>query len=304
MNRILAGLASEVEVARKKEAELAQSFQEMESQLGDAAHSGLQLVQLQREADANRSIYETFLARYKQAAEQESLAMPDARLISRAVPPEDPVYPNKLRFLLLGTVGGLAIGGALAFAPRKLRPADPPGLGGRDGDRHPGIRVPAEGVAVARSATAGLPGDGSSLPVLHRPRAHPYRAASSPIVGPEAGDPRHFRAAGRRQDLVLHRSCALVGEEPNAGSGHRCRPVSIAGRDRVRRLGLSGFRPDGRAPRPARRYRAGGYEIRLLTSYRRRTRTISSSSSIPAGSQRCSKRRGRPMMSSSSTRLR
>jgi Mrp family chromosome partitioning ATPase len=127
MNRILAGLAGEVQAARKKETELTQSFQEMESQLGDAAHSGVRLIQLQREADANRSIYETFLARFKQAAEQESLAVPDARLISQAVPPEDPVSPNKLRFLLLGTVGGLAVGGALAFArenfDRRIRQA-------------------------------------------------------------------------------------------------------------------------------------------------------------------------------------
>jgi Mrp family chromosome partitioning ATPase/capsule polysaccharide export protein KpsE/RkpR len=114
-NRILAGLASEVEIARKRESQMAQSFQEMESQLGDAAHSGVRLIQLQREADANRSIYETFLARYKQAMEQESLAMPDARLISQAVPPEDPIYPKKSRFLLVGVFGGLAIGGALAF---------------------------------------------------------------------------------------------------------------------------------------------------------------------------------------------
>jgi uncharacterized protein involved in exopolysaccharide biosynthesis/Mrp family chromosome partitioning ATPase len=127
LNKILAGLASEVQVARKKEAELTQSFREMESQLGDTAHSGVRLIQLQREADANRSIYETFLARYKQAAEQESLAVPDARLISRAEPPEDPVSPNRLRFLLLGTFGGLAIGGALAFAregfDRRIRQA-------------------------------------------------------------------------------------------------------------------------------------------------------------------------------------
>jgi uncharacterized protein involved in exopolysaccharide biosynthesis len=127
LNKILAGLAGEVQAARKKEAELTQSFQEMETQLGDAAHSGVRLMQLQREADANRSIYETFLARFKQAAEQESLAVPDARLISQAVPPEDPIYPNKLRFLLLGTVGGLAVGGALAFArenfDRRIRQA-------------------------------------------------------------------------------------------------------------------------------------------------------------------------------------
>src|SRR5262249_52469087 len=91
------------------------------------AHSGVRLVQLQREADANRSIYETFLGRYKHALEQESLAVPDARLISRAEPPPDPVSPNKLRFLLLGTFGGLAIGGALAFAregfDRRIRQA-------------------------------------------------------------------------------------------------------------------------------------------------------------------------------------
>jgi polysaccharide biosynthesis transport protein len=114
--RIIATLSSEVQLARKKEAELTHSFQEMETQLGDAAHSSVRLIQLEREAAANRSIYETFLARYKQTAEQESLSVPDARLISRAEPPEAPIYPNMLRFLLLGTVGGLAIGGALAFA--------------------------------------------------------------------------------------------------------------------------------------------------------------------------------------------
>jgi uncharacterized protein involved in exopolysaccharide biosynthesis len=83
VTKILAGLAAEVQATRKKEADLTQSFQEMESQLGDGAHSGARLIQLQREADANRSIYETFLARFKQAAEQESLAVPDARLISQ-----------------------------------------------------------------------------------------------------------------------------------------------------------------------------------------------------------------------------
>lgn len=115
MNRIVAGLSSEVIAARQKEIQLDQSFHVTEGQLGDAGHSNLQLVQLQREADANRSIYETFLTRYKHTLQQESLAVPDARLISQAVPPEEPVYPNIMRFALLGTFGGLAIGGGLAF---------------------------------------------------------------------------------------------------------------------------------------------------------------------------------------------
>jgi len=115
MGRIIAGLSSEVMTARKREAELAQSFQVMESELGVAAHSAVHLIQLQREADANRSIYEAFLARYKQTIEQQSLVAPDGRLISRAEPPGSPNYPNKFRFLLLGVFGGLAVGGALAF---------------------------------------------------------------------------------------------------------------------------------------------------------------------------------------------
>jgi hypothetical protein len=152
MNRILAGLTGEVEVTRKKEAQPAQSFQEMESQLGDAAHSGVRLIQLQREADANRSIYETFLARYKQAMAQESLAVPDARLISLAVPPEDPVYPNMLRFLLVGSFGGLAIGGAFAFLregfDRRIRQA---------GDIETVTGVPVFGFLPKVSRWRGLP---------------------------------------------------------------------------------------------------------------------------------------------------
>jgi polysaccharide biosynthesis transport protein len=115
MARIVAGLSTEVTAARQKEAELDQSFHAMEGQVGEVGHSNLQLIQLQREADANRAIYETFLSRYKQTLQQESLAVPDARLISQAVPPEEPIYPNKVRFLLLGTLGGLAIGGGFAF---------------------------------------------------------------------------------------------------------------------------------------------------------------------------------------------
>jgi polysaccharide biosynthesis transport protein len=101
--------------ANEKPPSNSRSIYAMEGQVGEVGQSNLQLVQLRREADANLSIYETFLSRYKQTLQQESLAMPDARLISEAVPPKDPVYPDKLRFALLGTLGGLAVGGGLAF---------------------------------------------------------------------------------------------------------------------------------------------------------------------------------------------
>jgi polysaccharide biosynthesis transport protein len=115
MTRILASLPGEVQAARKREADLTQAIEGMESQASSAAHSRFQLNQLQREADANRSMYESFLSRFREATQQEGLASPDARLISRAELPAAPSYPNELRFLLVGTIGGLAVGGALAF---------------------------------------------------------------------------------------------------------------------------------------------------------------------------------------------
>jgi polysaccharide biosynthesis transport protein len=115
MNRLLASLLGEVQAARKKEAELTQTVEGVEKHEADAGRSKFQLTQLQREADANRSMYESLLSRYREAMEQESLAAPDARFISRAEPPGAPTYPNKQRFLLFGTIGGLAVGGALAF---------------------------------------------------------------------------------------------------------------------------------------------------------------------------------------------
>jgi uncharacterized protein involved in exopolysaccharide biosynthesis/Mrp family chromosome partitioning ATPase len=114
-SRILASLSREMQEARKREAELAQSFKQIERQLGDTTRSATQLSQLKRDADANRSIYETFLARYKETMEQEGLAAPDARLITRADPPSHPTYPKKLQLLVLGTLAGLGLGAGLGY---------------------------------------------------------------------------------------------------------------------------------------------------------------------------------------------
>jgi polysaccharide biosynthesis transport protein len=114
-NRILASLLNDVQAARKREAELTRLFHHIEEQLGDTTRSATRLNELQREADANRSIYETFLARYKQTMEQEGLEAPDARLISQADPPRFPNYPKTLQLLVLGTLGGLAAGVALGY---------------------------------------------------------------------------------------------------------------------------------------------------------------------------------------------
>jgi succinoglycan biosynthesis transport protein ExoP len=116
--RVLASLSSEVDAARRTEAGLAETVQRLAAQ----SETNLRLNQLQREADANRSIYETFLTRYKQTIEQQGLATPDARLVSPADPSGATVSPKKLPILIIGGMGGLAVGIAFAFLRENLDP--------------------------------------------------------------------------------------------------------------------------------------------------------------------------------------
>jgi capsular exopolysaccharide synthesis family protein len=73
------------------------------------------LRELQREAEANRTIYESFLSRYKEASAQESLEMPDSRIVSRADVPVVPSFPKVPLTLGLAFVVGLALGCAIAL---------------------------------------------------------------------------------------------------------------------------------------------------------------------------------------------
>jgi capsular exopolysaccharide synthesis family protein len=73
------------------------------------------LSELQREVAANRSLYETFLKRYKATIEQEDLAGPEAQLISEAQPPGGASTPKLLPLMALGIVLGAAVGIGAAF---------------------------------------------------------------------------------------------------------------------------------------------------------------------------------------------
>ncbi len=75
---------------------------------------------LEREAKANRTLYETFLNRYKQTTEQQGLEQADARVISRASIPLSPSFPNKPLFMLLTLVGALGVSLILAFIVEQM----------------------------------------------------------------------------------------------------------------------------------------------------------------------------------------
>jgi capsular exopolysaccharide synthesis family protein len=74
------------------------------------------LRELQRQAEANRTLYESFLARYKETAAQESLEMPDSRVVTKAIAPVSPSFPKVPLTLGLALILGLGFGCLSALA--------------------------------------------------------------------------------------------------------------------------------------------------------------------------------------------
>ncbi len=118
--RAVASLKEEAAAVGRQEAELQSSLQGMASRFGHAGEAAVRLSQLEREADASRAIYESFLGRYKETIEQEGLTMPEARLLSAAEPPVVPTGAGRLSVMLFGLLSGLAFGAMLAAFRERL----------------------------------------------------------------------------------------------------------------------------------------------------------------------------------------
>jgi len=126
--RVIESLRNEIEVNRRQQAGLEESIKEMRAAMTTNSQSLVHADQLDREASANRAIYESYLARYKQTIEQDGIATAEARMISRATPSPKPTTPNPVIWALAGIVFGLTGGIAAAFirhfTDRKVRSAE------------------------------------------------------------------------------------------------------------------------------------------------------------------------------------
>jgi capsular exopolysaccharide synthesis family protein len=115
IGRVVSGLANQVDIARSKEQGLLGDLERLERQFGQGGEAEVKLLQLQREADANRGVYEAYLNRLKEITEQQQFQSPDAHVVSLATPPTVPTYPRFRPLLALGLVIGGVVGVAVAF---------------------------------------------------------------------------------------------------------------------------------------------------------------------------------------------
>ena len=74
------------------------------------------LRELERKAESNRAIYESFLSKAKTASEQQAIDTTNIRLISRASPPDRKSWPPTMLIMAVALFGGLTLGVVAALA--------------------------------------------------------------------------------------------------------------------------------------------------------------------------------------------
>ena len=130
--KVLASLENEASVARLRERELQASLNSIKANSAQAGGEEVQLRALEREANSQRQLLETYLSRFRESASRANVSAvpPDARIISRAIEPTEAYFPKKLPIIIVAMFATFIISAiwvmlAELFSGRALRSANP-----------------------------------------------------------------------------------------------------------------------------------------------------------------------------------
>lgn len=115
ISRITQNVRTEVQIASQRVGSIQGNISSQQNSLERNNIGAVRLRDLERDADASRTTYEGFLARFRQVAETSGIERPDARVISPASSPLHPSSPNLKLNVLLGLVMGLVFGAVAVF---------------------------------------------------------------------------------------------------------------------------------------------------------------------------------------------
>ena len=115
IQRILASITNEYEVAKAQERDLSKMLAKQEQEALALDQKAIKYKELAREVDTNKRIYNTLLQREKETGISERLETSNIDIIDQAIVPTTPISPNKSRNIILGFLMSLMLGSALAF---------------------------------------------------------------------------------------------------------------------------------------------------------------------------------------------
>jgi polysaccharide biosynthesis transport protein len=212
--KLVRSLESEAKVAGARLEALSANLDQFKRQTASTSDQDVPLRALDREAKAQRDLFESYLAKYREASARDSIAAApaDARIISRAVVSNVPYFPKKMPIALIAALGTLClstafVGTGALLSGETYRPVS------RRTDAI-AVAAPAPRPANARSRATDLlpPAPNLPSPASHQPQAA-VAAASGPS-GPTVDD----IVAGLQQSGAGARSIAVIGSARNVGT--------------------------------------------------------------------------------------
>ena len=129
-DRMARSLESEAKIAGSRLETLSGNLDQVKRQTASTSDQDVHLRALEREAKSQRELFESYLAKYRDASARDSIAAApaDARIISTAVVTNVPYFPKKMPIVLIAALGtfclstAFVVTGALLSA-QSYRPA-------------------------------------------------------------------------------------------------------------------------------------------------------------------------------------
>ncbi|ACL59226.1 GumC family protein [Methylobacterium nodulans] len=110
IRRIAAAARNEYKAALANEAALSATLDTRKREALTVGESFVRLRELERQVEASRAVYETFLVRARELQEQQRLDTSSSRIISPASPPARRQGPSPMAILAAALAGGLGVG--------------------------------------------------------------------------------------------------------------------------------------------------------------------------------------------------
>lgn len=117
VDKIVRNLENELDISKVREQNLRREVASLERQISEQGQASANMRALRAEVDANKQLYQTVLARFKETkVVDDEVQEADARIISPATVPGGPFYPQKRFIIIAALFVSLVFGIAIAIA--------------------------------------------------------------------------------------------------------------------------------------------------------------------------------------------
>jgi succinoglycan biosynthesis transport protein ExoP len=114
--RIADAYASDYEIAKAREKSLTDSMFKLVGEAGASSQAQVKMRDLESSADTYRNLYNSFLQKFQETMQTQSIPVTDTRIVTRATPPLHKSSPKSALALAVGIVLGLFMGAGAAIA--------------------------------------------------------------------------------------------------------------------------------------------------------------------------------------------